>query len=91
MRELTLKQKNEMIDWMAQRCQKAETAKNYHYMNIRIAMDRYFGNETTGEPIMEQLFPECHYQVFSTQSERIIYLLLVKEFINTGITSTRNY
>jgi hypothetical protein len=82
MKELTLQQKNDMIDWMAQRCQKAETAKNYHYMNIRIAMDLYFGNDKTGEKYMSKLFPECHYMVFNNQSERIIYLLLVKEFIN---------
>ena len=78
MKELTLAEKNDMIDWMVEksleRPQFSVGALCFSYsMN---------GGEYIGTKQFSKIFPELVNFHFREQSERILYLLLVREFIN---------
>lgn len=64
MKELTLKQKNEMIDFLVWRCWRSERAVNYKYMNIMIAMEHYFGFNNVTPEDFKYFFPEAYVNVF---------------------------
>ncbi len=80
MKTLTLQQKNDMIDWMVE---KSEAEPSFKMGDL---LDYWFGYVLSMEQedkIFNAIFPEMGYHNgFDTQSERILYLLLVKEFIN---------
>lgn len=81
MKKLTLKQKNEMIDWMIQRCGDVD----YPRFNLSSGVWDFFKGDISHNSynkIFGSLFPEMRHEAFDNQIERITYLLLVKEFIN---------
>ncbi len=84
-KELTLQQQNDMIAWLIHESDRFKKSNCRKY--IYFLVQQWYGLnlvEIGGSSIvMEQVFPEMISNYFTTQSERIIYLLLVKQFINT--------